>query len=234
MYDIAKYDQMMERLKGGIIVSCQSTEGDPTHCPEFMAAFAQSAQRGGAAGIRANSVVDIEAIKKKVDLPVIGIWKRHVVDEWWNLMITPTFEDCRQLAEAGSDIIAIECTPRKRPNNEDVKELVWRVQHELNVPVMADCHDFDDVLRTDADIVAPTLSGVGSDEDYMPPFALLEKMVKEQPRPVIAEGHFWEPAYVERAFGLGVHAIVIGSAITRPWLITERFVKASPQGKAAA
>ena len=34
---------MMQKLKGGIIVSCQSKEGDPTHCPEFMAAFAKSA-----------------------------------------------------------------------------------------------------------------------------------------------------------------------------------------------
>ena len=55
---------------------------------------------GGAAGIRANSVVDIEAIKKITDLPVIGIWKRHWVDEWWNIMITPTFADCKELADA--------------------------------------------------------------------------------------------------------------------------------------
>ena len=223
---------MMQKLKGGIIVSCQSKQGDPTHCPEFMAAFAKSAEIGGAAGIRANSVADIEAIKKEVSLPVIGIWKRHWVDEWWDIMITPTFQDCRELADAGADIIAIETTGRKRPNNEDVKELVDRVRNELNVPVMADCHDMEDAMRTNADIIAPTLSGVGSDEDYMPPWALIEKMVKEQSRPVIAEGHFWEPSYVERGFGLGVHAIVIGSAITRPWMITERFVQFSPQGKA--
>ena len=99
MYDINAYNQMMQKLKGGIIVSCQSKEGDPTHCPEFMAAFAKSAEIGGAAGIRANSVVDIEAIKKITDLPVIGIWKRHWEDEWWNIMITPTFADCKELAD---------------------------------------------------------------------------------------------------------------------------------------
>ena len=43
MYDINAYNKMMQKLKGGIIVSCQSKEGDPTHCPEFMAAFAKSA-----------------------------------------------------------------------------------------------------------------------------------------------------------------------------------------------
>ena len=147
-------------------------------------------------------------------------------------MITPTFADCRELVDAGADIIAIETTGRKRPNNEDVKELVDRVRNELNVPVMADCHDMEDALRTNADIIAPTLSCVGGEEDYMPPWALLERMVKEQSRPVIAEGHFWEPACVTRGFEIGVHAIVIGSAITRPWMITERFVQFSPQGKA--
>ena len=232
MYDIDRFNAMMAKLKGGIIVSCQSKEGDPTHCPEFMAAFAKSAEIGGAAGIRANSVVDIEAIKKITDLPVIGIWKRHWVDEWWDIMITPTFADCKELADAGADIIAIETTGRKRPNNEDVKELVDRVRTELNIPVMADCHDMEDAMRTNADIIAPTLSGVGGAEDYMPPWALLERMVAEQDRPVIAEGHFWEPSYVARGFEIGVHAIVIGSAITRPWMITERFVQFSPQGKA--
>ena len=68
MYDIERYNQMMQKLKGGIIVSCQSKQGDPTHCPEFMAAFAKSAEIGGTAGIRANSVADIEAIKKEVSL----------------------------------------------------------------------------------------------------------------------------------------------------------------------
>lgn len=232
MYNIDAYNKIMQKLAGGIIVSCQSKEGDPTHCPEFMAAFAKSAEIGGAAGIRANSVVDIEAIKKITDLPVIGIWKRHWEDDWWNIMITPTFADCRELEDAGADIIAIETTGRKRPNNEDVKELVDRVHNELNVPVMADCHDMEDALRTNADIIAPTLSCVGGEEDYMPPWALLERMVKEQSRPVIAEGHFWEPACVTRGFEIGVHAIVIGSAITRPWMITERFVQFSPQGKA--
>lgn len=222
----------MQRLRGGIIVSCQSKEGDPTHGSEFMAAFAKSAEIGGAAGIRANSAADVEAIKKITNLPVIGIWKRRWVDDWWNIMITPTFADCRELAGAGADMIAIETTGRKRPNQEDVKELVDRVRHELNVPVMADCHDMEDAMRTNADIIAPTLSGVGGGGDDGVPWSLLDRMIKEQTRPVIAEGHFWEPTDVGRGFEIGVHAIVIGSAITRPWMITERFVRFSPQGKA--
>jgi N-acylglucosamine-6-phosphate 2-epimerase len=42
--------------------------------------------------------------------------------------------------------------------------------------------------------------------------------------PVVLEGRIWEPEQVNKAFELGAHCVVIGSAITRPQLITRRFV----------
>jgi len=53
---------------------------------------------------------------------------------------------------------------------------------------------------------------------------LLEKLVKNTQLPVILEGKVWEPSQVKKAFELGAHCVVIGSAITRPQLITKRFV----------
>jgi N-acylglucosamine-6-phosphate 2-epimerase len=41
---------------------------------------------------------------------------------------------------------------------------------------------------------------------------------------VVLEGRIWEHEQVDRAFELGAHCVVIGSAITRPQLITKRFV----------
>ena len=43
--------------------------------------------------------------------------------------------------------------------------------------------------------------------------------------PVVLEGRIWTPEEVDRAFELGAHCVVIGSAITRPQLITKRFVQ---------
>ncbi len=225
-----KLKNLLQKLDGGIIISCQSTQGDPTHSPEFMAVFAECALRGGAVGLRVNGLDDIKLIRKRVDLPIIGIWKCPGLDER-GIMITPTFEDARQLVEAGADLIALDTTARARPNNENVTEIVKRIHEELNTPVMADCHSFMDSYRTDADIVAPTLSLDDLADSYRPDFPFIEKLVREQSKPVIAEGRFWNPEDVIRAFNLGVHAIVIGSAVTRPWLITERYVLASRKAR---
>ena len=43
---------------------------EPLHSDYIMARMAVAAQEGGAKGIRANSVIDIKAIKEAVDLPV--------------------------------------------------------------------------------------------------------------------------------------------------------------------
>jgi N-acylglucosamine-6-phosphate 2-epimerase len=40
------------------------------------------------------------------------------------------------------------------------------------------------------------------------------------------EGRVWTPEDAARALELGAHAVVVGSAITRPQLITKRFAEA--------
>ena len=79
-----------------------------------------------------------------------------------------------------------------------------------------------------ADIISTTLSGYTkeslSDSDE-PDFELLKKLVEHTNIPVILEGRIWEPDQVKKAFELGAHSVVIGSAITRPQLITKRFLE---------
>ena len=65
----------MEELRHKLIVSCQALPNEPLHSDFIMARMAVAAKEGGASGIRANSVIDIKAIKEAVDLPVIGIIK---------------------------------------------------------------------------------------------------------------------------------------------------------------
>ena len=54
--------------------------------------------------------------------------------------------------------------------------------------------------------------------------ALLKEIVENLSIPAILEGRIWKPAEVKKAFELGAHAVVIGSAITRPQLIVKRFM----------
>jgi len=219
---------VVERIKGGLVVSCQAEEGSPFFHPESMARFARAAEVGGAVGIRAKEP-DIRAIRQMCGLPVVGIDKVYL--EGFDVYITPRFEDARRIADAGAEIIALDCTPRPRPGGVTMAELVGRIKTELKLPVMADIATLEEAMAAEeagADIVATTLSGYTaySPQRAAPDFDLLQAIVRAVAVPVIAEGHIQTFAEARACLALGAHAIVIGTAITRPIELTERFVQA--------
>lgn len=228
-------DSVIEAVRGGIIVSCQAVPEDPTYGPAFMAAFARAAQRGGARGIRANGPEDVAAIKAATGLPTIGIWKRPGADGK-GIIITPSVEDALALREAGADLIAADVDDRPRPGCLSAPALIRRIVDEVGLPFMADCATLEQAQRAQdagAAIAATTRAHPPHLGPYEPDLDVLAAMVRALSIPVIAEGRFWDPDDVRRAFDLGALAVVIGSAVTRPWHITERFVGASPSGRGA-
>jgi N-acylglucosamine-6-phosphate 2-epimerase len=219
---------VVERLRGGLIVSCQSEEGSPFHSPEMMGRFARAAELGGAVGIRAKEP-DIRAIKQMCSLPILGIDKVYI--EGFEVYITPRFEDARRIAAAGADLIALDATPRPRPGGETAADIIRQAKEKLGLPVMADISTLEEAVaaeRMGADLVATTLSGYTSyaPRGEGPGWALLEAIVGAVRVPVIAEGGITTPAEARRAIDTGAWAVVVGSAITRPTDITKRFVRA--------
>lgn len=67
--------ELIEQLRGGLVVSCQAFDYEPFYGAEMMVKMAVSAKLGGAAAIRASWPENIRAIKKEVDLPIFGITK---------------------------------------------------------------------------------------------------------------------------------------------------------------
>ena len=79
-----------------------------------------------------------------------------------------------------------------------------------------------------ADIISTTLSGYTKETNNVtdgPDFELLKNLVAQINKPIFVEGRVWEPKDVQKAFELGAHSVVIGSAITRPQLIVKRFIE---------
>lgn len=196
-----------------------------------MARMARAAYEGGAVGIRANGGEDIAAIRREVPLPIIGLVKRHYPGS--PIFITPTLQEVAEVVEAGADLVAIDATARVRPDHLTFAELIGKIRARWEIPVVADVSSPEEAveaLAAGADIVATTLVGytdeTASLAPYEPPLDQIRAIIEAvRPHPVIAEGRVWEPADARRCLEWGALAVVVGSAITRPQVITARFVE---------
>jgi len=217
----------------GLIVSCQAYEGDPLFGAHIMAALARAAEEGGAVGIRANSPADIAAIRQSTKLPIVGLYKVHSTTS--EVYITPDLASAVAIAQAGCDMIAIDATPRPRQNGTTLEQLVRFIHDELGKPVMADVSCIEDALLAQTlgvEVISTTMAGYtahGRPKMPGPDLEFLAEVVKTVSVPVTAEGRFHEPQQVAQAMALGAHAVIVGSAITRPEDITRRFVNQMPE-----
>ncbi len=220
---------MLEQINGGLVVSCQALQHEPLHSSYIMAKMALAAKEGGASGIRANSKEDILAIKQEVSLPVIGIVKRDY--EHSEVFITATKNEVDELIESGCEMIAMDATLRKRPDDLPLKELVYYVRKQNpKVELMADISSVEEAKQAEVlgfDCVGTTLFGYTNETKgsklYENDFAFLKEVLENVSLPVIAEGNIMTPEMVKEALDAGVHAVVVGGAITRPQQITARF-----------
>lgn len=226
--------KVIEKIHKKLIISCQASSGDPIYEDDCLLSIIKSVIHGGASGLRLAGVKDIANTRKISNIPVIGITKPDPLPKNWKeiVYITPTFGHAKEISDAGADIIAIDGTSRKRPE-ENLAELIEKIHAELKKPVMVDCATLEEGLMCrvfGADIISTTLSGYtletldkNTDE---PDFELLKSLIKVLDCPIILEGRIWTVEHVKKAFDLGAYSVVIGSAVTRPQLITKRFVEA--------
>lgn len=223
-------NEILEKIKGGLVVSCQALENEPLHDSYIMSKMAWAAYLGGACAIRCNSVSDIKAIKEKVDLPVIAIIKQVYDDS--DVYITPTMKEVDALAEIGCEIIALDATDRLRPGGVTMEDFFSEVRSKYpNQLFMADTSCFDEGKKAEKlgfDLIGTTMAGYTpyTKGRALPDFQLMERYVNELNTPVVAEGGIWVPEQLKQAIDIGVHCAVVGTAITRPMDITKRFVKA--------
>lgn len=223
---------MLEQIKGKLVVSCQALENEPLHSPFIMSRMALAAKQGGAAGIRANSLVDVQQIMQTVDLPVIAIIKRDYPGR--EVYITATMKEVDELMEANPAMIALDATQHPRPGEHQLPQLVAAIRHRYpQLLLMADIatlEEAEQAAELGFDCVGTTLHGYTRETQgaYLAAeaFDFLRKVLAAVKVPVIAEGNVETPEMAAQCLKLGAHAVVVGGAITRPQQITQRFVKA--------
>ena len=218
---------MLNKVKGKLIVSCQALADEPLHSSFIMGRMAKAAKEGGAIAIRAQGIDDIIEIKRVTNLPVIGIIKENYKDS--EIYITPTKKEIDALLSTSCEMIALDATKRQRPNKESLKELIDYI-HENKVLVMADISTYEEAVKAEelgVDCVSTTLSGYTkySTQGDGPDLELIKRLSKDLKIPVIGEGKINTPEELRQAFECGAYSCVVGGAITRPQLITKKFVK---------
>lgn len=227
---MTKKEKIVESIKNQLIVSCQALQDEPLHSSYIMGRMAKAASLGGAKGIRANSVEDIKEIKTVVDLPIIGIIKKDSVGS--DVFITPTMKEVDELCNVGVEIVAMDATNRMRPDGKTISEVFPSIKEKYPEQLfMADCSCYEDAkiaYELGFDFIGTTLSGYTKETSgrSLPDFELIEQLVQNIPVPIISEGGIWTPEQLAKISELGVHTAVVGTAITRPFEITKRFVQA--------
>ena len=223
-------EQILNKLKGGLIVSCQALPGEPLYSDNggIMPRIAKAMEHVGAVGLRCNSERDIHEIREVVTLPVIGLVKKKYKNYF--PYITPTMCEVDAVVRAGADIVAVDCTRGLHPGDVKVEDFIRQVKEKYDILILSDISTFEEAVnavQAGADMVSTTMSGytpytAGSKE---PDFELLHRLVEQLPCPIIAEGRIHTPEQVKQALKIGAFAVVVGGAITRPQEIAQRFMQ---------
>jgi N-acylglucosamine-6-phosphate 2-epimerase len=206
---------VLDRLRGGLIVSVQAPHGSALDDPGAIAAIAEAACESGAAGVRIASIAHLKAVRARVDVPIVGLIKREYPG--FAPYITPTIEEVRDVLACGADIVAFDATARPRPDAGSIERLVAET-HSGGAIAMADCAteaDGRNAFAAGCEIVATTLCGY-TDETRaasLPAFDLVRRLATFATF-VVCEGGIAEPASGRAALAAGACAIVVGTAIT--------------------
>lgn len=225
-------EEILSDIKGSMIISCQALPSEPLYVEEksIMYLMARAAKMAGAKCIRTNSVRDVIAIKEETKLPVIGLIKQTY--EGYDSYITPTMKEVDALVKADADVIAIDCTMRTRGDGLTINQYLAQIRAKYpDLVIMADISTYEEGInaaKCGVDLVSTTMSGYTpySPQKDGPDYELAEALARDLPIPVIAEGKIHSPQQAVKMLKTGVHAIVVGGAITRPLEIARRFYQA--------
>lgn len=222
-------EEFIRKIKDQLIVSCQAVDNEPLNNVTAITLMAKAVIEGGAQALRLSQFEHIKSIQTITKLPIIGLIKKHYSNS--EIYITPTIEEIDLLASLNIDCIAIDATLRERPK-QSLKELVEYAKSKYkNITLLADCSTIEEIINANEigfDLVSTTMRGYTkytlNKTNIENNYAFIKEAIAKSKIPVIAEGKIEEPYQVKDILNLNAHAVVVGSAITRPQHITKKFL----------
>ena len=225
-------DEVVSRLRGKLVVSCQPVPDGPLDTVEAIVAYALAAEAAGAAGLRIEGARNVAAVAAASTLPVIGLIKRDLADS--AVRITPFLEDVEALLDAGAAVVAVDATDRPRPVPSSALLAAIRRRGAVAMADISTEAEARAAIAAGADIVGTTMSGyAGPGPTPDGPDLGLVGRCAALGAPVLAEGRYNAPPLAAAAIRAGATAVVVGSAITRPEHITAWFREAVEAAAAA-
>lgn len=222
---------MKHIIPKGLVVSCQALKDEPLYGGNTIPKLAMAAKIGGAVGIRANTVKDINAIDRYLngELPIIGLIKRCYPDSC--VYITPTFKEARALIASRCSVIALDATADRRPGGIALKDLVSYLRDRTDKPLMADIATYEEAVRAQQlgfDYISTTMRSYTQETKgiEIPDIAFCRRLYQDITDSVVfAEGGIHTFEEMSEVLATGIEHIIIGGAITRPQNITRDYVK---------
>lgn len=232
---------LLEKFKNGLIVSCYAGAdfNEEMARPETMLCVANSCIAGGACAIRTN-YDNVSAIKKAVQVPVIGIKKIYKSGNMFegDFRITPTLKEVEALLKAGADAIAVDGTLRERYDALTIREFISEIKRQFNAFLITDISTLEEGVAAweyGADMVGTTLSGYtpysknpirfGTLPSPDPDYEIIAELKKAGVKHIVAEGRITNGEKMRKALDAGAYCVVIGTSITEPKKIVKTILQ---------
>lgn len=232
---------LLEKFKNGLIVSCYAGAdfNEEMARPETMLCVANSCIAGGARAIRTN-YDNVSAIKKAVQVPVIGIKKIYKSGDMFegDFRITPTLKEVEALLKAGADAIAVDGTLRERYDALTIREFISEIKRQFNAFLITDISTLEEGVAAweyGADMVGTTLSGYtpysknpirfGTLPSPDPDYEIIAELKKAGVKHIVAEGRITNGEKMRKALDAGAYCVVIGTSITEPKKIVKTILQ---------
>ena len=140
-----------------LFVSCQPYENEDYYTKDFILNMAKAAKMGGSKGLRIEGVENIEFLRKKIDIAIIGIIKHKIQDK--ERYICPTIEDIDRIFNEDKLIQQDSFSGKGKLTMDCLLNTISGIESADGILVMVTAND---VTKLDEALGVPDDQGVSS------------------------------------------------------------------------